>query len=391
MIFNKKNFKKIIITGTLTLTIVSFNITNAWAYTPIGETYHIPADKNECNWFEDENIIQQYKLTVNKDLEKYVQAPLIKYNPDKLRKAKGKYDDGLRHVYTESDGNQWNMGVGGGNYAAGHISLTTGDVEVAMAPSYGELGLLMKDYNVYGLSHLACDYGHECGHWWYDDAWLLAGQKDVDNSEEYQQELRADAFSIRLVENVPQFSVGGDLIAIHKLAMDRGWRSGQGVHPTAHDRWKKTYQFIKESSIYRVAFSNNSYGSNKLHIKDKTGKIYEITVPPQYDPEAMAKGELKILRNETDRAYYVAGQIAWAIKNNVWNKKHISFVNAQDIFKDFPKSIPAKVMIAKVSNNKWKIIDWVIDDLNGSKGFLTKEEGEKEYNYFLLLFSTTSP
>lgn len=386
---NKKNFKRITIAGTLAFAIISFNNTSAFAFTPIGEHYHTPTDKNECEWFEKENVMQENNLQVNTTLEEKVQAPLIKYNSDKLKKAKGKYDDGLRHIYTNPEGDQWNMGTGGSHYVAGEISLTSGEIAVAMAPEYGASPSPIKDYNVYGLSQIANDYAHECGHWWYDDPWLKAGQDNPTDAEQMQQELRADAFGIRIVENVPQFSVGGDLIAIHKLAMDKGWYTGQGVHPTAHDRWDKTYGYIKESSNYRVSLYNDSYGNNVLDVLDsKKQTTYETTVVPQYDPQALVNGQKKILRNAVDRTYYVAGQVAWAIKNKVWKDKTVNVEDAHKYFKDFPYSVPVKAIVAKASKNKWKIIDWYVDDLNGDKGYLTKDEGEALYQYLGVLLSS---
>ena len=374
MILNM-NIKKKILTGIMALAVATTTYSSALAYVPIGENYHIPPIKMETDnfWQKEVQALQRSEY-----LEQSIQAPLIRYNPQKIWKAKAKYDDGLKGVYINPRGTSTDSDVGGANYGGGYISLTRGSVLVNSAPYYGkgDTTLTPKDYNVYARSAIASDYAHECGHWYYDDALnskKLGQSKETAARDVISIEARADAFGIRLLENVPQFSVGGDLISVRRMARQGGWYSNLGKHPTYDSRWKNTYNYIKQMSNYRVRFEDeNSHDNSTFYIRDKKGQDWQIVVPDQYEVADITDiNNKKVLYNRDDRARYVMGQVAWAIKNDVWDTKHFRVYKAQDYFPDMPETdFDVNVIVIQKSKTEWKIIDWFI---------YPKEEGKENY------------
>ena len=373
-IYRKKVFfmiKKKILTGVMALAVVTTSYTSAFAYVPVGEDYHIAASKIEVdNFFEKE--VQN--LSRDAWLEKNIQAPLIKYNPRRLWKATSTYGDGLKECYLSPHGNWSDSEEGGYNYGGGYISLTKGSLLVNNTNEYGEVEYnpYPKDYNIYARSAIASDYAHETGHWYYDDVlsvpkWGQTPEKT--KKDEKAVETRADAFGIRLLENVPQFSVGGDMIAIARQAEQIGWDIEQESHPTSAERYDTTYNYIRKMSNYRIGYKSdnlpyeehyiNMAKSSTFYITDKNGEKWEVNVPAQYYPE-VKNNRRSELYYSADRAKYVMGQVAWAIKNNVWDKEHISVMDGYDLFNDLPQGLDVSVIVAKKNDKEWKIIDWII-------------------------------
>ncbi len=390
------NTKKKILTGIMALAVATTTYSSALAYVPIGENYHIPAAKMEVdNFFSKE--LSANNLQRSDFLERNIQAPLIKYNPQKIWKAKSKYADGLKFVYIRPIGTSTDSDVGGSNPGGGYISLTRGSILVNSAPFFGsaDTTLTPKDYNIYALSAIASDYAHECGHWYYDDPLVSSklGQSDQTVARDLvSQEARADAFGIRLLENVPQFSVGGDLNSIRRGAKQSGWYGNPKEHPTFDSRWKNTYNYIKQMSNNRVRFENeNSHDNGVFYIKDKQGKDWKIVVPKQYDVYGFVDANnKKELYNSYERANYVMGQVAWAIKNNCWDANHVSIEDGTKYFKDIPQGdVTIKVIVARKNNKEYKIIDWGGTSKVENKNFYSAEQKEAFDNYLSnLLYST---
>ncbi|MSV23885.1 hypothetical protein FYJ78_01510 [Selenomonas sp. WCA-380-WT-3B 3/] len=251
-----------------------------------------------------------------------------------------------------------------------------------------------KDYNVYALSAIASDYAHECGHWYYNDAVIDANlnqTNETSDKDTMQMETRADAFGIRLLENVPQFSVGGDLISMYRAAQQMGWNIG-GKHPTNISRWNATYKYIRQMAGGRVNFYNESSQENEIfYIKDSQGKKWEIVIPPQYEVANFVNMESKKqLYTAYERANYVIGQVAWAIKNNCWDENHVNIEDGSKYFKDIPQGdITIKVIVARKNSREYKIIDWVGTSTVQSKKYYTPEQKQALDDYLSnLLYST---
>ena len=386
--------KKKILTSVMTLAIAVTTYSSALAYVPVGEDYHIAFDKNETDYTLKNEL---GGLQRSEYLEKNIQAPLIKYNPQKVWKSNSKYADGLKEVYIEPVGNAFDSENSGYNHGSGYISLTRGSVFINSAPVYGsnKVTLTPKDYNVYALSAIASDYAHECGHWYYDDAFIdkkLNQTREIADKESIKVEARADAFGIRLLENVPQFSVGGDLISVYRMAQQTGWNGSGKTHPTNISRWKTTYNYIYQMAGGRVNFYDESSQENRIfYIKDSQGEKWEIVTPPQYEVANFVNVESKKqLYTAHERANYVIGQVAWAIKNNCWDANHVTIEDGSKYFKDIPKGdITIKVIIARKNSREYKIIDWVGISKVQTKKYYTQEQEQEVDDYVVNLLLST--
>lgn len=378
----------------MTLAIAVTTYSSALAYVPVGEDYHIAFDKEETDSFLKNEL---GGLQRSEYLEKNIQAPLIKYNPQKVWKSNSKYADGLKEVYIEPVGNAFDSDGSGTNYGGGYISLTRGSVFINSAPVYGsnKVTLTPKDYNVYALSAIASDYAHECGHWYYDDALLdrkFNQTREIADKESIKVEARADAFGIRLLENVPQFSVGGDLISVYRMAQQTGWNGAGKTHPTNISRWKTAYNYIYQMAGGRVNFYNESSQENRIfYIKDSQGEKWEIVTPPQYEVANFVNVESKKqLYTAHERANYVIGQVAWAIKNNCWDANHVTIEDGSKYFKDIPQGdITIKVIVARKNSREYKIIDWVGISKVQTKKYYTQEQEQEVDDYVVNLLLST--
>ena len=386
--------KKKILTSVITLAIAVTTYSSALAYVPVGEDYHIAFDKNETDYALKNNL---GGLQRSEYLEKNIQAPLIKYNPQKVWKSNSKYADGLKEVYIRPVGNTFDSDDSGRNHGGGYISLTRGSVFINSAPVYGsnKVTLTPKDYNVYALSAIASDYAHECGHWYYDDAFIdkkLNQTREKADKDAIKAEARADAFGIRLLENVPQFSVGGDLISVYRMAQQSGWNGSGKTHPTNISRWNTTYNYIYQMAGGRVNFYNESSHENRIfYIKDSQGKKWEIVTPPQYEVANFVNVESKKqLYTAHERANYVIGQVAWAIKNNCWDANHVTIEDGSKYFKDIPQGdITIKVIVARKNSREYKIIDWVGISKVQTKKYYTQEQEQEVDDYVVNLLLST--
>ena len=386
--------KKKILTSIMTLAIAVTTYSSALAYVPVGEDYHIAFDKNETDYTLKNEL---GGLQRSEYLEKNIQAPLIKYNPQKVWKSNSKYADGLKEVYIEPVGNVFDSENSGYNHGSGYISLTRGSVFINSAPVYGsnKVTLTPKDYNVYALSAIASDYAHECGHWYYDDAFIdkkLNQTREIADKDSIKAEARADAFGIRLLENVPQFSVGGDLISVYRMAQQSGWNGSGKTHPTNISRWNTTYNYIYQMAGGRVNFYNESSQENRIfYIKDSQGEKWEIVTPPQYEVANFVNVESKKqLYTAHERANYVIGQVAWAIKNNCWDANHVTIEDGSKYFKDIPQGdITIKVIVARKNSREYKIIDWVGISKVQTKKYYTQEQEQEVDDYVVNLLLST--
>ena len=378
----------------MTLAIAVTTYSSALAYVPVGEDYHIAFDKNETDYTLKNEL---GGLQRSEYLEKNIQAPLIKYNPQKVWKSNSKYADGLKEVYIEPVGNAFDSENSGYNYGGGYIGLTRGSVFINSAPVYGsnKVTLTPKDYNVYALSAIASDYAHECGHWYYDDAFIdkkLNQTREIADKDSIKAEARADAFGTRLLENVPQFSVGGDLISVYRMAQQTGWNGSGKTHPTNISRWKTTYNYIYQMAGGRVNFYDESSQENRIfYIKDSQGEKWEIVTPPQYEVANFVNVESKKqLYTAHERANYVIGQVAWAIKNNCWDANHVTIEDGSKYFKDIPQGdITIKVIIARKNSREYKIIDWVGISKVQTKKYYTQEQEQEVDDYVVNLLLST--
>ena len=356
------------IVALLSVLIISSSA-NAFAYAT-GD-YHEVASQEEYDvmlqGWEETKQKHNNDMVRSEFLENKIQAPLIKYNKDKLKKAKSPYEDGLYQVYI-ADTKKPHEINNGGECLLTYIYLTQGLINQNSPTS---------DYNIYGLSAIASVYAHESGHWYYNDVYANNNQKDT-NEIRKMQEGRADKFALQLIDNVPNFSVGGHLIYHYY-----GTNSDTSIYPSKSERLSYAYDYIKNASNGRVYFENDKYSNHLLVSDAKEQYEFEVYPPRQYNPQVIlneVSQEVKTtLATAESRAFYVSGSISWAIKHGAWNKNSVSFEDAHKYFEDLPKNVNATVIIAR-SNSSYKIIDWFLSD-----EYLTAKQAEELNNYLEML------
>lgn len=355
--FNNKNLTALVASA---LIIVSSNI--AFAYTPIGQDYHTPPTKGEIEDLDNyiSEVYKQHNNDIKKSsfLENKIKALIVRYNSDKLKTTQNKYDDGLKDVFIANTKNPTDLENNGEQFT-GYIYITQGYINGVTSKYSGNFNANLNDYNIYGLSAIASVYAHESAHWYYDDSWINEDQED----NVYKREVRADKLALKIVNNVPSFSVGGGMISESRSASaGDGWNSNTSTHPSHNARWNIAYEYIQSESDYRIFFEDNKPENNHLIVGNSSKTEYYTVYPPnQYNPDTIidetTKEDKSLLMNATDRAYYVSGQIAWAINHNAWDSRHVKYVDAHKYFNDFPADVKATAIIVE-TNNTYKIIDW---------------------------------
>lgn len=362
------NMRKIIAAGAI-MTIL-FSSYYGTVQAASNEYKHIPISREELN-----NAERQLKILKKRypDMEESsfitdnIQAPLIKYNPNLLKKATKKHDDGLRKIYIIDKNNTENIGKGIFTISAGNIALTQGFINAKMALEPGTYTPKShKDYDVYATSCLAAEYAREASRWYY-------------NEKVPQDNMMADEFAVNLLDNVPTFSVGGIL-----MTRQRTQTTTEDDFPAETDEYAlyDLYSFILNTSQNRVGFTNDDTTTNQLLAADKNGDYWSVFPPPQFDVTKLEyEGTLEdktIMTRGEDRAYYTAGQITWAIKNKAWDSSHVTFSDAHKYFKDLPKNIGFTAIIATTDQGNWKLIDWYLSD----SSYLTESQ-QKDLNMYV--------
>ena len=135
------------------------------------------------------------------------------------------------------------------------------------------------------------------------------------------QEYGADEWGLKFLENVPEYSTGGALmkfdrfLRLEEIRFPDGKRpkNFRNPHPQTMKRYQRTMKYIANSSNGRVKIDNGDlYVDNQLIPLD---------------------GRADVVRKE--RIFYVAGQIAAAIKKDMFHPRNLTFVSV-------PKSIDAR-------------------------------------------------
>lgn|GEM_PF-3516571 len=362
------NIRKFITAVAIMAMLISFSYSTVQA--AANNYKHIPLSREELNNAERDLKVLKKKYP---DMEESafitdnIQAPLIKYNPDLLKKAIKKHDDGLRKVYIIGKKNPESIGKGIFTVSAGNIAFTQGFINAKMALEPGTYTPKpYKDYDIYATSCLATDYAREASHWYY-------------NEKESQDNTKTDEFAVSLLDNVPIVSIGGILMSRQRI---QPIIPDDSAAETTEENLFDLYSYILNTSHSRVGFANDDTSTNQLLVADKNGDYWSVFAPSQFDVttlEAEATSEDKtIMTRGEDRAYYTAGQIVWAIKNKAWDSSHVEFVDAHKYFKDLPKNISFTAVIATSDKGNWKLIDWYLSD----SSYLTDSQQE-ELNIYI--------
>ena len=323
-------------------------------------------------------VEQKYDTSVDDDLIE-IQRRLILCNPAYLNWNDGAHKRWLAPMKMyHSDSPNAFMLPGGYSYMA--------DSMVNFMNTVQNDGYINKHYlrpmnksNIYNTSAVAFVMGHEFGHWAgkdhlesYDKQFGLnmllsffggnAGSVGgmvaqtagvnivdtlIDRQMSFNQEKGADEWGLKFLENVPEYSTGGALmkfdrfLRLEEIRFPDGKRpkNFRNPHPQTEKRYQRVIKYIENSSNGRVKIDNGD------HYVDK-----------QLIP---LDGRADVVKKE--RVFYVAGQIATAIKKDMFHPRNLKFVSV-------PKSIdardPARVdemyfIAENDSGTDYKIIDKV--------------------------------
>ena len=297
-------------------------------------------------------VEQKYDTSVDDDLIE-IQRRLILCNPAYLNWNDGAHKRWLApmKMYHNDSPNAF-MLPGGYSYMA--------DSMVNFMNTVQNDGYINKHYlrpmnksNIYNTSAVAFVMGHEFGHWAgkdhlesYDKQFGLnmllsffggnassvggmvaqtAGVNIVDTlidrQMSFNQEKGADEWGLKFLENVPEYSTGGALmkfdrfLRLEEIRFPDGKRpkNFRNPHPQTMKRYQRVIKYIENSSSGRVKIDNGDlYVDNQL-------------IPLDGRADVVSK----------ERVFYVAGQIATAIKKDMFHPRNLKFVSV-------PKSIDAR-------------------------------------------------
>lgn len=297
-------------------------------------------------------VEQKYDTSVDDDLIE-IQRRLILCNPAYLNWNDGAHKRWLAPMKMyHSDSPNAFMLPGGYSYMA--------DSMVNFMNTVQNDGYINKHYlrpmnksNIYNTSAVAFVMGHEFGHWagkdhleTYDKQFGLnmllsffggnAGSVGgmvaqtagvnivdtlIDRQMSFNQEKGADEWGLKFLENVPEYSTGGALmkfdrfLRLEEIRFPDGKRpkNFRNPHPQTMKRYQRVIKYIENSSNGRVKIDNGDlYVDNQL-------------IPLDGRADVVSK----------ERVFYVAGQIATAIKKDMFHPRNLKFVSV-------PKSIDAR-------------------------------------------------
>ena len=310
------------------------------------------AEEHEIGRAAAERFEEKNDVAMDDDLIT-IQQRLIASNPEHLN-----WNDGVHKRWLEpmkmyhSDSPNAFMLPGGYSYMA--------DSMVNFMNTVQNDGYINKHYlrpmnksNIYNTSAVAFVMGHEFGHWAgkdhlesYDKQFGLnmllsffggnAGSVGgmvaqtagvnivdtlIDRQMSFNQEKGADEWGLKFLENVPEYSTGGALmkfdrfLRLEEIRFPDGKRpkNFRNPHPQTEKRYQRVIKYIENSSNGRVKIDN--------------GDLY---VDKQLIP---LDGRADVVKKE--RVFYVAGQIATAIKKDMFHPRNLKFVSV-------PKSIDAR-------------------------------------------------
>jgi hypothetical protein len=309
-------------------------------------------EEHEIGQAAAERVEEKYEVVSDDDLLE-IQRRLVVCNPGTLNRRDGMHKRWLEPIKMyHSDSPNAFMLPGGYSYMA--------DSMVNFINTVQNDGYINKHYlrpmnksNIYNTSAVAFVMGHEFGHWAgkdhlesYDKQFglnLIAsflgmggssmsaataqsiGINLVDTLWERKmslsQEYGADEWGLKFLENVPEYSTGGALmkfdrfLRLEEIRFPDGKRpkNFRNPHPQTMKRYQRTMKYIANSSNGRVKIDNGDlYVDNQL-------------IPLDGRADVVSK----------ERVFYVAGQIAAAIKKDMFHPRNLTFVSV-------PKSIDAR-------------------------------------------------
>lgn len=373
------NKKKIILTGILSAT---FSIGLGFTLAPnaicgVAEAHFMSsAEEHSIGQSAVQKVEAEYETSFDDDLA-YIQRRIVESNPEYLNVNDGVHKRWLSPMKMyHSDSPNAFMLPGGYGYMA--------DSMVNFMNTYQNDGYInnnrtryLNGANIYNTSAVAFVMGHEFGHWagkdhleGYDKQFglnflvgIFGGQAGsiggamaqsfgvnlvdtlIDRQMSFNQEKGADEWGLKFLENVPEYSTGGALMKFDRFLRLEEIRYPDGKrpknfrnpHPETQKRFDRTMDYIRKSSNNRV----DVIGS-ELYV--------DGTKIPVYGREDIVQRE---------RVFYIAGQIAAAIKHDMFHERNVHFVPVPDspVASDRNKENEGYLFVVNDAQTETKIID----------------------------------
>lgn len=320
--------------------------------------YSASPSPTEARWVDlslwDEKVqTEQFLL---EELNNPTKVESVKDNPDLLRiqreivnanpgvlwfKGKNVHDYGLRPIQeikrADRKGSSYNSGDG-------FIYVTHDDL-LYMNGIYPYATRRKNDpWHVYNNSQIAFTIAHEIAHWKNPEKYYRTDKEQV------VFENNADRTALELLEAPAYHGYGGALIEWYRSSnvMRKEEIENDKEHAAPQTRFKAAADYVKRASNGRVKIDlkgNCTYDGKPIFLARKSKQV-----PTPFGDNPV----IDVIPEE--RTMYVAGQIAFAIKYGVWNKKNLIVTTHDDAF----GTRGWKFIVLAVNNPKtggFKVID----------------------------------
>lgn len=373
------NKKKIILTGILSATFsigLGFTPVPNATFSTVEAHFMSSAEEHSIGQSAVQKVESEYDVAYDDDIS-LIQRRLVESNPTYLNMSDGVHKRWLApmKLYHSDQPNAF-MLPGGYGYMS--------DSMVNFMNTYQDDGYVnysrmrrMNGINIYNTSAVAFVMGHEFGHWAgkdhlesYDKQFgvnllvgLFGGQAGsvsgamaqsfgvnlvdtlIDRQMSFNQEKGADEWGLKFLENVPEYSTGGALIKFNRFLRLEEIRYPDGKrpknfrnpHPETQKRFDRVVDYIKKSSNGRVVIAGN-----RVYLDGK-----ELVVNEKENIVGMERG------------FYIAGQIAAAIKKDIFHIENVRIVpvNESPYARDEDVSNLSYLSVTNNDGTEYKIID----------------------------------
>ena len=325
-----------------------------------------------------EKVEEEYETSFDEDIAE-IQERLVESNPMYLNMNDGVHKRWLSPMKLyHSDSPNAFMLPGGYSYMSDSMVNFMNTYQNDGYVNYDQLRPLNRT-NIYNTSAVAFVMGHEFGHWAgkdhlesYDKQFgmnLLVGlfggnagsiggamaqsigvdlvDTLIDRQMSFNQEKGADEWGLKFLENVPEYSIGGALIKFDRFLRLDEIRYPDGKRPknfrNPHPETQKRFDRVKDY-IYKAS-------KERVEMDPVSGQVYLDGRPlPVYGrPDVVDK----------ERGYYIAGQIATAIKKDIFHFENVTLVSAtkSDFARDNSMKNVTYVVVSSKDGKEKKVID----------------------------------
>ena len=354
----------------------------AQPFSPAQAHFMTSAEEREIGAAAAERTEEKYDVAWDDDIVE-IQKRLIECNPTQLNWNDGRHTRWLApmKLYHSDHPNAF-MLPGGYSYMADSMVNFMNTYQNNGYTNSNNLRPLNRS-NIYNTSSVAFVMGHEFGHWagkdhleGYDKQFglnllvgIFGGQAGsvggalaqsagvnlvdtlIDRQMSFNQEKGADEWGLKFLETVPEYSTAGALTKFYRFMKLEEIRYPDGKrpknfrnpHPETQKRFDRVADYIKKSSNGRVGV--NSYGNvflDRVH----------LDIPSRMDVA------------DVERSFYIAGQIATAIKKDIFHRENISVVAPSESRYGYDPNTPrmSYVVFSSKDGSEVKILDLIAYD-----------------------------